>query len=119
MTVICFNYYGYFFTNNPLLIPAYLYGLDEYQAAISTVRKHRQAVIPYFESRRVLEAEEFGITITARQYYDSVRKMVPDKSKPKTINSLLIALQEAGFIYRTRVKITKDEDSRLISWKLK
>jgi len=42
--------------------------------------------------RRVLEAEEFGLIISARDYYNSVRKMVPDKDKPETIDGLLVAL---------------------------
>jgi hypothetical protein len=42
-------------------------------------RKYREAVIPYFKSRRVLELKDFGIIISAREYYNSVRKMVADK----------------------------------------
>jgi hypothetical protein len=36
-------------------------------------------MILYLESRRVLELEEFSITIFARKYYNSVRKIVADK----------------------------------------
>lgn len=76
-------------------------------------------VILYSESRRVLEAEEFGLTILARDYYNSVRKMVPDKNKPETIDGLLVVLQEAGFVYRCRVEIEEDEEENPISCKLK
>ena len=119
LTVVCLDYYGHELLANPLSIPSHLRDLAEYQVAITTVRKHRQAVIPYSESRRVLESEEFGITLTARQYYDSVRKMIPDKNKPETIDGLLIALQEAGFIYRTKVDIEEDEEDNVISRKLR
>ena len=43
------------------LFPRHRQALDEFQALIRTARKHRIAVIPYSESRRVLEAEELGI----------------------------------------------------------
>jgi hypothetical protein len=34
----------------------------------------------------VLESEEFGVTISAREYYNSVRKMIPGKEQPQTID---------------------------------
>jgi hypothetical protein len=54
ITVTSLNHSGHSLVDNPLSIPTHLRNLDEYQAVISTVRKHRQAVIPYSESRRVL-----------------------------------------------------------------
>ena len=45
--------------------------------------------------------------------------MVPDKDKPKTIDGLLIILQEAGFIYRCRVEIEKDKKENPVGRKLK
>ena len=48
----------------------------------------------------MLESEEFGITISARGYYNSVRKMILDQGRPKTIDGLLVALQEEEFGYR-------------------
>jgi hypothetical protein len=76
-------------------------------------------VILYSESRRVLKAEEFGLIILARDYYNSVRKMIPDKDKPEIIDGLLIALQEAGFIYRCRVKVEENEEGNPVSRKLR
>jgi hypothetical protein len=61
---------------------------------IRTAPKHREAVIPYSERRRVLESEEFSVTISTCRYYNSVRKMSPDKEQPQTIDGLLIALWE-------------------------
>jgi hypothetical protein len=66
----------------------------------------------------VLEAEEFSITISAREYYNSVRKMVADKDQPQTIDGLLVALQEEGFVYRTRVEIEEDDDGVAIKRKM-
>jgi hypothetical protein len=66
----------------------------------------------------VLEAEEFGITISAREYYNSVRKIIADKDQPQTIDGLLVALQEEGFVYRTRVEIEEDNDGVAIKRKM-
>jgi hypothetical protein len=49
------------------------------------------------------------VVMSARDYYNSVRKEMPDKSKPKTIVALLRMLKENDFIYRTRVIIKKNE----------
>jgi hypothetical protein len=38
-----------------------------------------------------------------------VRDLAPNKDKPDTINGLLMALHETGFMYRTRVKIEEDK----------
>ena len=80
------------FIDNPLSILAYLRSLDEYQVVKDTVRKYRIVIILYFKSRRVLKAEEFGFVISVKDYYNIVRKMVPDKDKPKIIDGLLIIL---------------------------
>ena len=86
------DYYGYTLIDNPLSIPAYLHSLKEYQTAKRIARKHRIAIILYSKSRRVLEAEEFGLAILVRDYYNSIRKIIPNKNKPEIINDLLIVL---------------------------
>src|SRR5579859_6206467 len=45
--------------------------------------------------------------------------MIPDKNKPETIDSLLIVLQEAGFIYCTKVNIEEDEKGNVVLRKLR
>lgn len=61
---------------------------------------------------------ESGITISAREDYNSVRKMVADKNQSKTIDGLLVALQEEGFVYRVRVDVEEDDDGKPISRKM-
>jgi hypothetical protein len=56
--------------------------------------------------------------VSAKDYYNSVRKEIPDKSKPKTIVALLRMLKENSFIYRTRVNIKEDESGTFIGRKL-
>jgi len=60
----------------------------------------------------LIEAEEIGVVLSARDYYNSVRKELPDKSKPQTIVALLRMLEDEKFVYQTRFekevdKITK------------
>jgi hypothetical protein len=46
--------------------------------------------------------------MSARDYYNTIRKERPDKLKSKTIVALLRILKDNKFIYRTRVNIDKD-----------
>jgi hypothetical protein len=117
MTVVCLDHV-HDLSSNPLSFPRHRQALEEWQALIQTARKHREAVIPYSESRRVLESEEFGITISAREYYNSVRKMIANKDQPQTIDGLLVALQEEGFVYRVRVKVEEDDDGKPVKRKM-
>jgi hypothetical protein len=59
MTVTCLDR-AHELSSNLLSFPRHRQSLEEWQALIRTARKHREAVIPYFESRRVLGPEEFG-----------------------------------------------------------
>jgi hypothetical protein len=109
MTVNCLDH-SHDLATNPLSFPRHRHSLDEYQALIRTARKHREVIISYLDSRRVLEAKGSGLTLIIREFYNTVRDLAPDKDKPDTIDGLLVALHEAGFIYRTRVKIEEDEE---------
>lgn len=104
MTVNCLDH-SHSLAINPLSFPRHRHSLDEYQALIRTACKHRVAVISYSDSGRVFEAEGSGLTSTAREFYNSVWDLTLDKDKFDTIDGLLVALHEAGFVYRTRVKI--------------
>jgi hypothetical protein len=46
--------------------------------------------------------------VSARDYYNIVRKEKPDKLKSKTIVALLKMLEDNEFIYRTRVSIDEN-----------
>ncbi len=48
-----------------------------------------------------------------------MQKIVFNKDKLKIIDSLLIVLQEAGFIYHCKIEIEKDKKGNPISYKLK
>jgi hypothetical protein len=62
-------------------------------------KKHREQVFPYSVSRRLINAEGFRLILFSRAYYNSIRKKISDKSKPKIIKALLLSLKKEDFIY--------------------
>ena len=49
------------------------------------------------------------MVLLSRDYYNSVRKELPDKSKPQTIVALLRMLEDQKFVYQTRFEKEIDE----------
>jgi MULE transposase domain len=104
---------------NPLEYVEHRKGTVEYQTQAAQATTHRIKTVPFSVSRRVLEDPEFGLMLTATEYYNFVRK-----SKLKTelgrqnVEGLLVALQEKGFIYRCRVDNEVDLSGAVISRKL-
>src|SRR5437763_16699972 len=72
-------------------------------------KKHREQVLPYSDSRRLIDAEKLGLILSSKQYYNLIREGVPDKLKPYTIEALLLSLDGHGFSYRTRVSEEEDK----------
>ena len=108
-------------TENPLTVfPRYLVETQEYREVLETARYYRLAIIPYSASRRVLESTEFGISLTHKQYYNSVRRIIPNKDDSLSIQGLLIALFDHGFIYIPQVLDERDstKPDRVVSRKL-
>jgi hypothetical protein len=105
----CDIYSGHELVDDPFLFPAHLKQSEEFLKALRQAKKHREVVLPYLDSRRLIDAEDLGVVVLARDYYNSIRKEMPDKLKPKTIVTLLRMLEENNFIYRTRVIIEESE----------
>jgi hypothetical protein len=105
--------------DDPLSVfPAHLKSTEEWKDAVLMAKKHRQQVLSYSESRRLIDAEEFGLVLSSRAYYNSIRKEIPDKNKPHTIEALLLSLHHEGFIYHTRVSEEENEGGKVIARKL-
>ena len=100
---------------DPLTYISHRQSTTEFRKQLVNTKIHREKIIPYSTSRRVLEDEEYGLIITAKEYYNQVRKQPANKNKPKTIEGMLVALQEAGFVYRSRVDIEEDGSGTMIS----
>jgi hypothetical protein len=41
---------------------------EEYRDTIRQAKKHRQQVLPYSDSRRLIDAEDLGVIISAKEY---------------------------------------------------
>ena len=78
----------------------------------------RISVVSYSIQRRVLNRDDLGISIDARIYYNLVRNSRGNKDRQETIEELLIALNKAGFYFRTRVEDQLDKLDNIISQKL-
>ena len=66
----------------------------------------------------MINAEDFGLVLLSRAYYNSIRKEKPDKNKPYIIKALLLSLYYEGFIYHTRVSEEEDESNKVVTRKL-
>jgi hypothetical protein len=88
--------------DDPFQFSAHLKSSKEYVEDLCQSKKHREQVLPYSDSRRLIDAEDLGVIVSARDYYNTVRKERPDKLKPKTIVALLRTLKDSEFVYRTR-----------------
>jgi hypothetical protein len=55
----------------------------------------------------LIDAEDLGVIVSAKDYYNTVRKERFNKAKSKTIITLLRMLKDNELIYRTRVSIEK------------
>jgi hypothetical protein len=49
------------------------------------------------------------VVLSSQDYYNAVRKDVPDKIKPETIDALLRMLKDQQFVYQTRSEEVIDE----------
>jgi len=120
MKTKCLNH-SHSLTDNALNYPRQLAQQEEYQQLISTVQSHRIAMISYTDSRRILlhdQTTQLGIHLSKKQYYNSVRNSKPNRDDSTTILGLLQALNDAGFVYRTRVEIISDPLGVEVSRKL-
>jgi hypothetical protein len=58
------------------------------------------------------------VVLLSRDYYNSVRKQLPNKAKLEIIVALLRILKDNEFVYITRFKVKKDLTGKSVSRKL-
>jgi hypothetical protein len=110
--------HSYELNPNPLSYFSHMKGLSEYKSQAAAARTWRTKVIPYSTTRRVLEDKEYGMLLRPSDYYNAVRSQPLDKAEGRSIAGLVVALQEAGFVYRTRLDIAYDEADVAVAAKL-
>jgi hypothetical protein len=89
LTVQDSDHQGHQLVDDPFIFPGHLKASEEYQEALRQVRVYRSQVLPYSVSRRLIDAENLGVILSPRDYYNSVRKDLPDKAKSQIIVALL------------------------------
>ena len=105
-------------TKNPFAYQVHVKGTVEYQILIAKARNMRMVMISYSNSQRVLQIEGLGFTIDSTTYYNTVRCNRPSTDDCQTIQGLLVALADAGFLWRSRVEYEEDPAGNVISQKL-
>src|SRR4051794_38534264 len=97
------------YIQNPFAYKIHLKQTCEYKQSVNKSLNASITAVPYSVQRRVLDRDDLGITIDARTYYNLVRNSRGNKEQDTTVSGLLIALDEAGFHYRTRVEEFVDD----------
>jgi hypothetical protein len=87
-------HHGHQLVDDPFMFPGHLNASEEYLEAHHQTKKHRDQVLSYSVSRRLIDAGDLGVVLSARGCYNSVRKELPDKAKPETIVVLLRMLED-------------------------
>jgi hypothetical protein len=99
------------YTENQDLIP-------EFHQLITLAVKHRINVVPYSQSRRILESEDLKLFLSAKKYYNLVRNQPADKGDSESIQGLLKTLDDTNFIYHQRISTDFDSEGKVIKKRL-
>ena len=87
----------------------------EFRQIVAEATALRNAVIPYSSARRVLEAtSEYGLVLTQKEYYNTVRQMRFKAIDNRLIEYLLWALNGQDFIHQCRVGIDRSGNRKLL-----
>ncbi|OQV08491.1 MULE transposase domain-containing protein [Cladophialophora immunda] len=117
LTVKSLEYSSHPLSDNPLIFAGHRDRLAEFQAAKSQARLHRLNTLPFSASRRILDSNDFGVVLTSKEYYNSVRFKPASKDDDKLINGLVVALQNEEFVYETRLQEVVNETGQVVSRK--
>jgi hypothetical protein len=74
LTMKCGTHSGYKLADDPIRFRGQLKSSNKYIEAFRQAKKHREQVLPYSDSRRLMEAEDLGVVLSVRDYYNTVRK---------------------------------------------
>ena len=100
LTMKCDTHNDYKFVDDLFQFSGHLKNSEKYVKAIRQAKKHRQQVLPYSDSKQLIDAEDLNVIVSVKDYYNTVRKKISDKLKSKTIIALLRMLKNNDFIYR-------------------
>ena len=104
--------------NNPLMYTVNQDLIPEFRQLVVAAIKHRINIIPYSQSRRILDSDDLGLFLSAKKYYNLVRNLPADKEDLETIQGLLKALDDAEFVHYQRVESEFDSEGRMTKKRL-
>ena len=104
--------------DNPLIYTENANLVSEYHQLVTTAIKHRINVVPYSQSRRILDSEDLGLFLSAKKYYNLVRNQPADKGDSESIQGLLKALDDDKFIHHQRVESEFDTEGKMTNKRL-
>lgn len=97
----------------PLVYPTHKHSVDSYQIAIGQAKVLREAIIPYAAARRILDNQDLGLSISKKEYYNSLCYKQVNPKASGTIEALVAALSEEGFICALRVVEEQDQEGHI------
>jgi hypothetical protein len=59
--------------------------LPKYHQLVTLASKHRESVIPYSQSRQILNSEDLNVFLSAKKYYNLVQNQPMDKGDSESI----------------------------------
>jgi hypothetical protein len=92
---------------NPLQYKQHLRRDEEYSQALKTAAAHRASFLPYTTSQRILNKN--GLSLSRTDYYNIHRQQAAGDAIRSEFQSLIFALDEAGFTNDSRVEFEVNE----------
>jgi hypothetical protein len=103
---------------DPFAYRVHVKGTMESRGLTAKARNMRIAMVSYSNSQCVLQMEGLSFTIDPITYRNTVWYDWPSADDCQAIRSLLVALVDIGFLWRSRVEYGEDPADNVISQKL-
>ena len=86
---------------------------ESHIAAIAIAKTHREAILTYSQSKRVLEQQ--GLSIDKVAYYNLRRNPVSTSTNNDEFQSLIVSLEDSGFQYACRIDNEASSTGEILS----
>lgn len=106
---------------NPFSFHRHEQSVDSHHRQLAEATRFRTGNLTYSEACHLLKSDSGGLMLSKKAYYNLVRYQRPDKTKEETIDGLLRALNDEGFVFRLRTKdewVGEGQNQRCVSRKL-
>ena len=97
----------------PLAYDIHKRASESHIAAIAIAKTHREAILTYSQSKRVLEQQ--GLSIDKVAYYNLRRNPVSTSTNNDEFQSLVVSLEDSGFQYACRIDNEASSTGEILS----